>query len=118
MQTSDNIIKIECMQHRLNVDKDGIATVAYRAPYNEAVNYIQLIPMLGLDVSLGVKSKDENSKFEKIGMVRIKSLSIDKEGQATIQFYGDIECMKASGYHDKILIIAVKEKQMHGGSGE
>lgn len=102
------MLKIECQYDGLSSAKSGITTVKFRAPYGEIVNYIKLFGYINMDLKLGVKP-EHDAKFQKLGDARIKAITINKEGDARIQFYGeafDIECVQS--LMDKTIIIGLK----------
>lgn len=102
-------LKIECQYDGLASAKTGITTVKFKAPYSSIIDYIKLFSFVGIDIMIAAKDKDE-AKFTKLGEGRLKSISVGKEGEARLHFYG--ESFDVTNIHtlmDKVIIIAIKE---------
>ena len=64
----------------------GSVNLTLKAAYSELVGTIKMTQMLNNDVT--VKARVPNIKPMKLGMFRIKSISIDDDGESTIKLNG------------------------------
>lgn len=73
-----------------NVSANGSVNVKFIAGYSELVNTIKLQQMLNNDVSIKARIPSPSGKPEviKLGVFRIKSTTIDGDGESKIQFNG------------------------------
>lgn len=69
-----------------SLSANGSVNFTLKATYSELVNTIQVMQMLNNDVS--IKAKVPGSKPMKLGMFRIKQITIDGDGESTIKFNG------------------------------
>lgn len=84
----DDKIKIECIYLGTSTNKNGVTTIKFEAPYDQAMEYIKLHMYFGTNLHLGYKS-DTDEKFIKIGQVRINGINCKKEGNSILSFYGE-----------------------------
>lgn len=73
-----------------NVSANGSVNIKFIAGYSELVNTIKLQQMLNNDVTIKARIPSPNGKPEviKLGVFRIKSTTIDGDGESKIQFNG------------------------------
>ena len=73
-----------------NVSANGSVNLKFIAGYSELVNTIKLQQMLNNDVNIKARIPSPNGKPEvvKLGIFRIKSTTIDGDGESKIQFNG------------------------------
>lgn len=73
-----------------NVSANGSVNVKFIAGYSELINTIKLQQMLNNDISIKARIPSPNGKPEviKLGIFRLKSTTIDGDGESKIQFNG------------------------------
>lgn len=69
-----------------SLSANGSVNFTLKAAYSELTNSIKLMQMLNNDIS--IKAKVPNGKPMKLGMLRIKQIIIDGDGESTIKFNG------------------------------
>lgn len=69
-----------------SLSANGSVSFTLKAAYSELVNTIQAMQMLNDDVV--IKAKVPGSKPMKLGMFRIKQITVDGDGESTIKFNG------------------------------
>lgn len=69
-----------------SLSANGSVNLTLKADYSELVNTIQVQQMLNNDVS--IKAKLPGGKPMKLGMFRVKSTTIDGDGESTLKFNG------------------------------
>lgn len=69
-----------------SLSANGSVNFTLKAAYSELVNTIQAMQMLNNDVV--IKAKVPGSKPMKLGMFRIKQITVDGDGESTIKFNG------------------------------
>lgn len=69
-----------------SLSANGSVNFTLKADYSELTNSIKLMQMLNNDIS--IKAKVPNGKPMKLGMLRIKQIVIDGDGESTIKFNG------------------------------
>lgn len=67
-----------------NLNENGSVNVSFKFKYDQLVNVIPLTQMLSNDVKISVKLPD--AKAVKLGMFRLKSISIDDDGESVVKF--------------------------------
>lgn len=73
-----------------NVSANGSVNIKFIAGYSELVNTIKLQQMLNNDVTIKARIPYPNGKPQilKLGVFRVKSTTIDGDGESKIQFNG------------------------------
>ena len=104
-----SILNVECTYNGLSVARSGVTTIRFKAPFGEIVNYVNILGLIGLETQFAIRNDD--NKFKKVGIVRIKSLNINKEGEANIQVYGEnLDLPDISSMMEKVIKIGfIKE---------
>ena len=69
-----------------SLSANGSVNLTLKADYSELVNTIQVQQMLNNDVS--IKAKLPGGKPMRLGMFRVKSTTIDGDGESTLKFNG------------------------------
>lgn len=69
-----------------SLSANGSVNFTLKASYSELVNTIQLMQMLNNDVT--IKAKPPGGKAMKLGMFRIKQVTIDGDGESKLRFNG------------------------------
>lgn len=69
-----------------SLSANGSVNFTLKAAYDQLVNTIQLMQMLNNDVI--IKAKVPSGSPMKLGMFRIKQITIDGDGESTIKFNG------------------------------
>ena len=69
-----------------SLSANGSVNFTLKAAYSELANTIQAMQMLNNDVV--IKAKVPGSKPMKLGMFRIKQITVDGDGESTIKFNG------------------------------
>ena len=69
-----------------SLSANGSVNFTLKAAYSELVNTIQAMQMLNNDVHIGAKLPGQ--KPMKLGMFRIKQITVDGDGESTIKFNG------------------------------
>lgn len=72
-----------------SIKNNGNVDVTFRCDYSELVNYIRLVQALNNDINISVRVPD--SKPFKLGIFRIKSLTVDHDGEGIIKFNGQTD---------------------------
>ena len=77
---------LKCVAHYNghSLKKNGNIDLSITCDYSELTNYIQLIQALNNDVVIVAKLPEE--KPFKLGMFRIKSITVDGDGEGIIKF--------------------------------
>lgn len=78
-----------------NTKKDGTSTVRFRFAYTEIIKWIRLLPNIG-QVSKAIIKLDGSDDIIHLGYVQIKSINIDREGEAKITVEGETQHMDIS----------------------
>ena len=69
-----------------SLSANGSVSFTLKAAYSELVNTIQLMQMLNNDII--IKAKVPGSNPMKLGMFRIKQITIDGDGESVLKFAG------------------------------
>lgn len=69
-----------------SLSSNGSVNLTFKAGYSELINTIQIMQMLNNDVL--IKSRVPGEKPKRLGTFRIKSITIDGDGESTIKFNG------------------------------
>ena len=69
-----------------SLSANGSVNLTLKADYSELVNTIQVQQMLNNDVS--IKAKLPGGKLMRLGMLRLKSTTIDGDGESILKFNG------------------------------
>lgn len=69
-----------------SISANGSVNLTLKAQYSELVNTIQAMQLLNNDIN--IKAKVAGMKAMKLGMFRIKNITIDGDGESTIKFNG------------------------------
>lgn len=70
-----------------SLSANGSVSLAFKASYSELTNSIQVMQMLNNDVAIAAKLPS-NKKPIKLGLFRVKNVSIDGDGESTLKFNG------------------------------
>ncbi len=103
-----NVLKVEGLFKGCSIAANGIATIRFRAAFSEIVDYVNLIGLQDQDVALAVKDSPE-SKFEKVGIMRLKSINFKGSDGADFAFKGEnIETPNFNSFLGTNVVFAVK----------
>lgn len=69
-----------------SLSANGSVNFTLKANYGELENTIRVMQMLNNDVS--IKAKVPGGKVMKLGIFRVKSITIDGDGESTLKFNG------------------------------
>lgn len=69
-----------------SISANGSVNFTLKAEYSELTNTIQAMQLLNNDII--IKARVAGAKPMKLGMFRIKSITIDGDGESTIKFNG------------------------------
>ena len=111
-----------------SLSANGSVNFTLKAAYSELVNTIQAMQMLNNDVV--IKAKVPGSKPMKLGMFRIKQITIDGDGESTIKFNGlndyiemdNLNILPTNGDENKMFTVMMEadveeEDESNGGEG-
>lgn len=110
-------LKIIGIFDNVSTRMDGVTTVRFKFPYSEIAAYSRLLLNLGKEMR-SIVVNETGDKFS-LGMVSIKQLAIDKDGEAKLTVIGDvggIDIGKISNLLEQQ--IAFYTKVYEGGGGE
>lgn len=111
-----SVLKVACTYNGYSVARSGVTTVRFKAPYGEIASYVQLLQMIGLDTKFYVKN--DESKFNRVGVVRLKNLNINKEGDAVIVVYGESLDLDITSLIDRVIKIGFELPNELGGEAD
>ena len=69
-----------------SISANGSVNFTLKADYSELTNTIQAMQLLNNDIN--IKARVAGAKPMKLGMFRIKNITIDGDGESTIKFNG------------------------------
>lgn len=69
-----------------SISANGSVNLTLKAKYSELVNTIQAMQLLNNDIN--IKAKVAGTKAVRLGMFRLKNVTIDGDGESTIKFNG------------------------------
>lgn len=69
-----------------SISANGAVGFTVKASYSELVNTIKMTQMLNNDVS--IKAKAPGAKAMKLGIFRVKNITIDDDGESKVKFAG------------------------------
>ena len=111
-----------------SLSANGSVNFTLKAAYSELVNTIQAMQMLNNDVV--IKAKVPGSKPMKLGMFRIKQITVDGDGESTIKFNGlndyiemdNLNILPTNGDENKMFTVMMEadveeEDESNGGEG-
>lgn len=75
-----------------NINKDGNVDFKFKFPYSEIANYASLLTALHAPMKMAIVSEDGTKYI--VGVVYIKSIRIDKDGEASVTFNNGIDSIK------------------------
>ena len=78
-------IKSVCSYNGHSVKQSGSIDLKLKAKYEELSNTVQLLQMLNNDISIMVKLPDQKKEMS-LGSFRLKTLSVDHDGESAISF--------------------------------
>lgn len=108
------VLKVESTFKGFTIASSGLATIRFRAPYSEIATYINLIGLQDQEVILAVR-EDEDSKFQKIGDVRLKEIKFKGEDGADFMFKGESMVVPTfNSFLDKVVTFAVRPAKEEG----
>ena len=111
-----------------SLSANGSVNLTLKADYSELVNTIQVQQMLNNDVS--IKAKLPGGKPIRLGMFRVKSTTIDGDGESTLKFNGlndyiemdNLNLLPTKGSGDEMFVVMmeadVEEEDDEDGSEE
>lgn len=82
--------------HSLN--ENGSVNLSFKFKYDQLVNVIQLTQMFSNDIIISVKMPEVNPL--KLGMFRLKGISIDGDGESTVKFNGLSDYVEVNNLND------------------
>lgn len=68
--------------HSVKVNKN--VDLGFKCPYDQIIDYIQLLQFLSVDVAVKVKMND--GEVLSLGTFRVKGLGVDHDGEGKLQF--------------------------------
>ena len=97
-----------------SLSANGSVNLTLKADYSELVNTIQVQQMLNNDVS--IKAKLPGGKPMRLGMFRVKSTTIDGDGESTLKFNGlndyiemdNLNLLPTKGSGDEMFVIMME----------
>lgn len=97
-----------------SLSANGSVNLTLKADYSELVNTIQVQQMLNNDVS--IKAKLPGGKPIRLGMFRVKSTTIDGDGESTLKFNGlndyiemdNLNLLPTKGSGDEMFVIMME----------
>ena len=111
-----------------SLSANGSVNLTLKADYSELVNTIQVQQMLNNDVS--IKAKLPGGKPMRLGMFRVKSTTIDGDGESTLKFNGlndyiemdNLNLLPTKGSGDEMFVVVmeadVEEEDSEDGGEE
>lgn len=69
-----------------NISANGSVNLTLKASYSELPNTVQLLQLLNNDVT--IKAKLPGCKAMKLGMMRIRDIKFDGDGESVVKFNG------------------------------
>lgn len=76
-------VRAMCSYGGHGIKMNGNVDLTLKSKYSEMPNYIQLIQMLNNDVSITVKTTDEEFS---LGVFRVKEIKVDHDGEGILKF--------------------------------
>lgn len=76
-------VKAMCSYGGHGIKMNGNVDLTLKSKYSELPNYIQLIQMLNNDVTITVKTIEENFG---LGVFRVKEIKVDHDGEGILKF--------------------------------
>ena len=97
-----------------SLSANGSVNLTLKADYSELVNMIQVQQMLNNDVS--IKAKLPGGKPMRLGMFRVKSTTIDGDGESTLKFNGlndyiemdNLNLLPTKGSGDEMFVVMME----------
>ena len=97
-----------------SLSANGSVNLTLKADYSELVNTIQVQQMLNNDVS--IKAKLPGGKPMRLGMFRVKSTTIDGDGESTLKFNGlndyiemdNLNLLPTKGSGDEMFVVMME----------
>ena len=97
-----------------SLSANGSVNLTLKADYSELVNTIQVQQMLNNDVS--IKAKLPGGKPMRLGMFRVKSTTIDGDGESTLKFNGlndyiemdNLNLLPTKGSGDEMFVVVME----------
>ena len=97
-----------------SLSANGSLNLTLKADYSELVNTIQIQQMLNNDVS--IKAKLPGGKPMRLGMFRVKSTTIDGDGESTLKFNGlndyiemdNLNLLPTKGSGDEMFVVMME----------
>lgn len=88
-------LSVEGIFDNSNTKKDGLSNVRFRFAYSEIPKWIRLLPSIGQQLPTIIKFDGTGEKI-RLGRVQIKSINIDREGEAKVTVEGETRHMEIS----------------------
>lgn len=97
-----------------SLSANGSVNLTLKADYSELVNTIQVQQMLNNDVN--IKAKLPGGKPMRLGMFRVKSTTIDGDGESTLKFNGlndyiemdNLNLLPTKGSGDEMFVVMME----------
>ena len=97
-----------------SLSANGSVNLTLKADYSELVNTIQVQQVLNNDVS--IKAKLPGGKPMRLGMFRVKSTTIDGDGESTLKFNGlndyiemdNLNLLPTKGSGDEMFVVMME----------
>lgn len=86
-----------------SISANGSVNLTFKAQYSELVNTVQSLQLLNNDVF--IKAKVAGMKAMKLGMFRVKDVSVSGDGSSTIKFNGISDYIEV----DKLNLLPLKD---------
>lgn len=74
-----------------NIKKDGMAELKFKFPYSEIANYASLLTVLNNPLKVAIET---DGKKHFLGELLMKSIRVDKDGEATVVLFNDNNSLK------------------------
>lgn len=86
-----------------SISANGSVNLTFKAQYSELVNTVQALQLLNNDVF--IKARVAGMKPMKLGMFRVKDVSVSGDGSSTIKFNGISDYIEV----DKLNLLPLKD---------
>lgn len=106
---ANTITEFYCNYDGLRVTKDGVIYAKFKSAFINLSSYITIVNALGHEFVVGIKAEGED-KFSKVGLARLNKIAISREGEATIEIYGDnLNISLLNDSKDKNIIMVLRQ---------
>jgi len=103
MQKGKNImpeIKVKAVgkYHGHSVKPNGAVDLSFKLPYDELTSVVKTLQMLNVNITIMAKIEDD--KPIKLGMLMLKNVTIDHDGEAVLKFNSQLDYVEADNIND------------------